>query len=243
MTNHLWQSTWFAIAIGLLTLAFRGNRAKVRYWLWFSASVKLLVPFSLLIALGARLEWAPAARTFATQMAAPSVPLAMAQIGEPFSASRRPAPARRGREWTPIGLLGAWAIGFAGVAAVRIRGWRRVRAALRSSTRCEIPAAVEVRSSPGLLEPGVVGLWRPVLLVPEGIGDRLTPAQLETVVAHEVCHVRRRDNLLAAIQMVVEAVFWFHPMVWWIGARLMEERERACDEEVLSLGGDPQVYA
>ena len=43
--------------------------------------------------------------------------------------------------------------------------------------------------------------------------------------------------------MIVEAVFWFHPLVWWISARLMEERERACDEGVLELGSEPQVYA
>lgn len=53
----------------------------------------------------------------------------------------------------------------------------------------------------------------------------------------------RRDNLTAKIHMVVEALFWFHPLVWWISARLMEERERACDEAVLELGGEPQVYA
>ena len=52
----------------------------------------------------------------------------------------------------------------------------------------------------------------------------------------------RRDNLAAAIHMVVEAIFWFHPLVWWIGARLVEERERACDEEVLRLGNEPTVY-
>ena len=43
--------------------------------------------------------------------------------------------------------------------------------------------------------------------------------------------------------MIVEAVFWFHPLVWWIGARLVEERERACDEAVLSLGNEPHDYA
>src|SRR3954467_4860022 len=43
--------------------------------------------------------------------------------------------------------------------------------------------------------------------------------------------------------MIAEAVFWFHPLVWWIGARLVEERERACDEEVLRLGSEPQIYA
>jgi uncharacterized protein (TIGR03435 family) len=55
--------------------------------------------------------------------------------------------------------------------------------------------------------------------------------------------VRRRDNLAAALHKLVEAVFWFHPLVWWVGARLIEERERACDEEVLRTGSDPRAYA
>src|SRR5438552_651971 len=71
----------------------------------------------------------------------------------------------------------------------------------------------------------------------------LRPPQLEAVLAHELCHVRRRDNLVASIHMIVEAIFWFHPLVWWIGAKLVEERERACDEEVLRLGSEPRVYA
>jgi uncharacterized protein (TIGR03435 family) len=107
----------------------------------------------------------------------------------------------------------------------------------------EIPVPVQVRSSPGLLEPGVVGFLRPVLLLPEGIAECLTPRQLEAVLVHELCHVRRRDNLTSAIHMIVETIFWFHPLVWWIGARLVDERERACDEAVLSLGNEPQVYA
>jgi len=69
------------------------------------------------------------------------------------------------------------------------------------------------------------------LLVPEGITNRLPPSQLETVIAHELCHVRLRDNLTVAIHLVVEALFWFHPLVWWIKARLIEEQERACDQE------------
>jgi len=66
---------------------------------------------------------------------------------------------------------------------------------------------------------------------------------MEAILAHEVQHVRRRDNLAAAMHMVVEAIFWFHPLVWWLGARLIEERERACDEEVLRLGNQPEIYA
>jgi beta-lactamase regulating signal transducer with metallopeptidase domain len=59
----------------------------------------------------------------------------------------------------------------------------------------------------------------------------------------ELCHVRYRDNLTAAIHMFVETVFWFHPLVWWMGMRMVRERERACDEEVLRRGSEPRVYA
>jgi uncharacterized protein (TIGR03435 family) len=102
---------------------------------------------------------------------------------------------------------------------------------------------MQVRSSPGLLEPGIVGLFHPILLLPSGLAEHLTPRQLEAVLAHELCHVRRRDNLTSAVHMIVETVFWFHPLVWWIGARLLEERERACDEAVLDLGNEPHDYA
>ena len=98
-------------------------------------------------------------------------------------------------------------------------------------------------SSPWTFEPGVVGIWRPVLLLPEGLADRLTPAQLNAVIAHERCHVGRHDNLAAAVHMLVEAIFWFHPLVWWIERRMIDERERACDEAVLRAGNDPDEYA
>ena len=78
----------------------------------------------------------------------------------------------------------------------------------------------------------------PVLLWPEGLSEKLDDAHLEAVIAHELCHVRRRDNLTAAVHMLVEAVFWFHPLVWWLGARLIDERERACDEEVFNAAAN-----
>ena len=73
--------------------------------------------------------------------------------------------------------------------------------------------------------------------------ERLTPEQLRAILIHEATHVRRRDNLTGFLHMLVAAVFWFHPLVWWIGARLVDERERACDEEVLREGSEPEVYA
>jgi TonB family protein len=82
-----------------------------------------------------------------------------------------------------------------------------------------------------------------VLLLPQGIAEHLSPTQLDAVIEHELSHWRRRDNLTAAVHMLVEAVFWFHPLVWWIGARLVEERERACDEAVVRAGHDGRTYA
>jgi bla regulator protein blaR1 len=238
--NHLWQSTVFAILAAILTLAFRKNRAQVRYWLWLSASVKFLIPFSLLMSVGSNLEWAPAVQTIAM----PVVSSTMVQFTQPFPEAVSFVPSTTGTlDWVPMSILGVWACGFAVIALIRIRGWLRVRGAIRASFPLEISAPVDIRPSPGLLEPGVVGFLRPVLLLPEGIAECLTPRQLEAVLAHELCHVSRRDNLTSAIHMIVEAVFWFHPFVWWIGARLVDERERACDEAVLSLGNEPQVYA
>ena len=241
LTNHLWQSTLFAVVAGLLTVAFRKNRAQVRYWMWFSASFKFFIPFSLLMSLGSHLGWAPSAKAIVS----PAVSITVEQITRPFFGALPLAPSTQGdaREVFPSAILGVWVCGFAAIALIRLRGWLRIRAAVRASTAMDIPAKIAVRSSPGLLEPGVVGLFRPILLLPAGIVERLTPPQLAAVLAHELCHVRRRDNLFASVHMVSEATFWFHPLVWWVGARLVDERERACDEEVLSLGSEPHVYA
>jgi uncharacterized protein (TIGR03435 family) len=93
------------------------------------------------------------------------------------------------------------------------------------------------------MEPGVFGIIRPVLLWPERIAPHMDDVHLESVLAHEVCHVQRWDNLTSAIHMLVEAIFWFHPVVWWVERQLVKERERACDEAVLQLGNEAAVYA
>jgi bla regulator protein blaR1 len=244
ITNHLWQSTVFAAAIALLALAFRKNRAEVRYWLWLSASLKFLVPFSLLVGVGLHIWDTLPTGEIATHLAAPSVSQAMAEIAQPFPATfAQISSAHHTASWIPFAILSLWAFGFFCVALMRARSWFRIRAAVRASTPINITAAIPVRSSATLLEPGVVGFLRPVLLLPEGILKKLTPPQLEAVLAHEQCHITRRDNLTSAFHMIVEAIFWFHPIVWWIGAKLVEERERACDEAVLKLGNEPQAYA
>jgi len=219
--QHLWQSTLFAAAAGLLNLTLRKNRAVTRYWLWLAASIKFLVPFSILMWPGHYLSW----RTTPADVGA-SWLAAAEQISMPFPAAAPIAPAR-----LPMVLAILWSCGFAAVAVAWFRRWSLVRAAVRHA------------GSGRSIEPGVFGVFRPILVLPDGIADRLTGAQFQAIVAHEMCHMRRRDNLWSAVHMLVEAIFWFHPLVLWIGARMVEERERACDEDVLQSGFDPQVYA
>ncbi len=247
MFNHLWQSTLFGGAAALIALMLRSNRAQTRYWVWFAASAKFLIPFALLVGLGARIPhrvigppirtgWVAAFEEF-------SQPLGLPEVPGPAAASVRPV--------SRVDLLAAgsvvWACGFAAVAICWFLRWRRVHA-LRGSARAvtvptSLPVPVPVMSAPDLVEPGVVGILRPVLLLPEGIAEQLNPTQLDAILAHEFCHVRRRDNLTAAIHMAVHAIFWFHPLTWWIGGRLLAEREGACDEEVIRGGCQAHVYA
>jgi bla regulator protein BlaR1 len=237
VANHLWQSTLFAAAAGLLSLALRKQRAQVRYALWLAASLKFLLPFALLVGIGSQFHWR-------TEVSIPqlSLPIAMEQISQPFAHSAQLA-AVPAASLMPTVVLGVWIFGFAAVVFAWLKRWRHIRAAVRAASPMQLGIPISVMSSPMPLEPGVFGILKPVLLLPEGILERLSPAQLQAILAHELCHARRRDNLAAAVHMTVEAIFWFHPLVWWIGSRLLEERERACDEEVLHHAAEPEVYA
>jgi beta-lactamase regulating signal transducer with metallopeptidase domain len=243
LANHLWQSTLFAGVAGLLALALRRNYAATRYWLWTAASLKFLVPFALLVSAGSHIQWRAASPISQTGLVS-----VMKEIGVPFAPA---APTTSPRQLesvdqtsrTPIILFAVWLCGSAVVAFAWFREWLRVRQTIKAASPLRLKIPITALSTPTRAEPGVVGIFRPVLLLPEGITDRLTEGQLEAILVHELCHVRRRDNLAALIHMVVETLFWFHPLVWWIERRLMEERERACDEEVLRVVGDPHTYA
>jgi beta-lactamase regulating signal transducer with metallopeptidase domain len=92
-----------------------------------------------------------------------------------------------------------WACGFVAVVICWLLRWRRIhllRTSARSvDVRTDLPIPVPVMSAPDLVEPGVVGILRPVLMLPEGIAEQLNQTQLDAILAHELCHVRRKDNL------------------------------------------------
>jgi len=230
--DHLWQSTLFAAGAALLVLALRNNGAHIRFWVWFAASAKFLIPFSGLAALGGYLLTPIAPQISASHL------LFMQPAAQPFSAS----PVHANTDWTPF-LLALWGLGFAAMAIRWLLRWSQLRRLARAAADFPLAASVRVRMAPSSLEPGLVGIWRPFILLPQGIAGQLSAAELDAIMAHEICHLRRRDNLLTTIHMLVETLFWFHPLVWWLGARLNAERERACDEKVLASGTAPHIYA
>lgn len=234
LLNHLWQSTAFAVIVALAAAILRRHSPRLRYWLWFAASAKFLVPFSLILATGARIQLppdTPALRATTVQ-----------QVSVVFAPVSIIAPARAGFPWA-IALAAVWFAGAAFFAFRWFRRWRQIHHAARHATKLLMEHVLPAYSSAAMLEPGVFGIFRPVLLLPEDLDRHLSPEQFEAVLAHESRHIRYRDNLTAAFHMLVEALFWFHPLVWWIGARLMEERERDCDEAALRHGSHPGDYA
>jgi bla regulator protein BlaR1 len=269
LTNHLWQSTLVAAAVAGLAFALRRNRADLRYWLWLAASTKFLLPFAVLVTIGTQFAWrAPTAAADSAVsividvISQPFVPAASVAgaagspaNGSPSSMSSMPS------SIASVILILLLAVWFAGAATVLLSWrarWRGVRVLMQQGVPLDSGLEVdimrrlaadarthplEIVASEAPLEPGVFGIRQPRLLWPRSISACLTEAQIEAILAHELTHVRRRDNLAAALHMVVQAIFWFHPVVWWIGARLVDERERACDEAVLRLGSAPQVYA
>lgn len=242
--NHLWQSTVFAAVAWLLTTFLRRNQARVRFSIWLSASVKFLIPFSLLIAAGEKLQQYFAA----TVPIKPSLVAIVQRIEQPLpqtdylAVTNSPIHSHRA-EWLPLLLVTVWICGAFLVAGRWLLGWLHVRRVLRNASPLGLMGGVPVFSTAGAMEPGIFGIFHPVLLLPQGVRARLSGEQLEAIVAHELCHVQRRDNLTFAVHMFVEMLFWFHPAVWWIGTQLIGERERACDETVIRAGGCAEAYA
>src|SRR5579863_3407246 len=120
LVNHLWQSTLFAGLMGLLTLVLRKNRAAVRHGLWLAASVKFLVPFSLLIGLGSQVAWRKAPITLQPRLDV------VQQISEPIAIAASPARLLQQRtpSRVPALLAGLWLCGFAANCLAWWRRWR-----------------------------------------------------------------------------------------------------------------------
>ncbi|HPS79550.1 MAG TPA: M56 family metallopeptidase, partial [Thermoanaerobaculaceae bacterium] len=163
-----------------------------------------------------------------------------------------PAPAPTPRPGLGPCLAGAWLLGVAAALGV---GWRRGRMGRANGMPVSIQeqsvldlarewlgvrrrVAMERRADARV--PCARGLWRPLIVLPAS--DNLTPDELAAVVAHEVAHVARHDVGWAAVAGVARAVLWFHPLAWWVAARVAREAECACDALVTARVASVSVY-
>jgi beta-lactamase regulating signal transducer with metallopeptidase domain len=256
LVDHLWQTTLFAaLALGATLLLGKGP-ARARYAIWLMASAKLALPSCVLIGLAGAAGIDPASPPLG------DLSRTIDRVAAPFTGSPGIAPVVEPAHDEGPGAFAVltlvWAAGCAALAASWWRRRRRVSRAVVSSRRIaagrERAALDQARArvgstlstpllvSPLVEQPGVYGVLSPVVLLPEGIAGRLSEDELETVLLHELVHIRRRDNLIGNLHRVLCCLFWFYPVAWLIERRLLVERERACDDAVLDLSAAPGVY-
>jgi TonB family protein len=242
------QSAWrgsivllagFAAAAGL-----RRASAAVRHFVWTAAMAAMVVlPVALFVA--PKWSW----RVATTEPARAAVVVSQQQAGAVLKATGAPPTTS---DW----LLGLWVIGCAVVGARFLLGagrasWMAPRAAEARHAGAmleELRRALGIRRRVRVLEsadapmPLTWGILRPVVLLPEGAGQ-WPPARLRTVLLHELVHVGRLDLLAQAIAQAACCLYWFHPLAWMAARQLRKERERACDDAVLSRGMAAPDYA
>lgn len=160
--------------------------------------------------------------------------------------------------WFPW-MVGLWSAGCSLLAARLIAGLRTV-SKLRASgqplqdERCQtilarLQATMQIRSVVRLLEsplatvPAVIGWLRPIVLMPASMSSGLTISELESLLAHELAHIRRHDYLLNVIQSLAETILFFHPLVWWLSRVVRTERENCCDDMAVMVCGNRIAFA
>jgi beta-lactamase regulating signal transducer with metallopeptidase domain len=123
---------------------------------------------------------------------------------------------------------------------MRDEGWLILAEEL--SLELGVTRHVRLLRARGPAMPMTWGIRRPAILLPAD-ADAWTAERRRDVLLHELAHVKRHDFLIQLIARIACAVYWFHPLVWLATTRLREERERACDDQVLRAGATPSVYA
>ena len=255
----LWQSGLLIAIIFALDFALRRKiRAAIRYALWLTVLVKLLLPPSL--AFPTNPGWwihpsiqSPAivkmpSFTVTYDQAIPHFPT------QPVSTPVHPRAALSPSAWT---LITSILVGAGLLVWLCVRWWQiiqKVRHAKNSEKT--ISLLEEVRRLTGLrcgirlkltedsMSPAVCGLFRPVILLPQSLVEKLSAEQLRAVLLHEAIHLRRGDVWVNCIQALLQIFYWWHPLLWLANARIRRLREEAVDDAVmLALRDDAEIYA
>jgi beta-lactamase regulating signal transducer with metallopeptidase domain/type II secretory pathway component GspD/PulD (secretin) len=258
----LWQSSALIAILFAIDFALRRRiRAAVRYALWLVLLVKLLLPPSLALPTGVAWWLFPAVTT----PARPHVTKFVVNYGADTAPSLplQPIPAFTPPPRPPMSAV-AWIILAWSAISVCLLVWLAAR---WRQTICDVKRATpapawlnelfdEAKDSSGLrrnvrlrltdqaMSPAVCGLFRPVILLPQSLVQKLPPAQLRAVLLHELTHLRRSDVWINCAQALVQIVYWWHPLLWLANARTRSVREEAVDDAVmLALRDEAETYA
>jgi beta-lactamase regulating signal transducer with metallopeptidase domain/transcriptional/translational regulatory protein YebC/TACO1 len=258
----LWQSSLLIVALFALDFALRRKvRAAIRYALWLVVLVKLLLPPSLALPTG--VGWwlrspappppKPPAHAFVVTYGNAVVPnLSLPRTPPVFVPP--PRPPMSAAAWTLVACGGI----SAGLLAWLLIRWGQVAQKVRRATVPEkltavsdeardlagLRSAIRLKLTDGAMSPAVCGLFRPVILLPKSLVEKLSPEQLGAVLLHELIHLRRGDVWLNCLQALLQIVYWWHPLLWLANARIRRVREEAVDDAVmLALADDAETYA
>lgn len=108
--------------------------------------------------------------------------------------------------------------------------------------QCGITRNVQLLESAKISSPVTIGWLKPVILIPFGMLLQLTPVQTEAVLLHELAHIKRRDYISNLLHSFARTIFFFNPAINWLIGQLREERENACDDEVMNRIPDKAAY-
>ena len=138
--------------------------------------------------------------------------------------------------------------GMLGLFALRTSGISQAGAALDEllaslKNRLQLEGGVRLLISAKAQVPMVIGFFKPIVLVPAAVMAQLSTEQLETIILHELAHIKRHDYLVNILQTVVETILFFNPFAWMISAVTRREREHCCDDLVLAHSPEPLYYA
>jgi beta-lactamase regulating signal transducer with metallopeptidase domain len=254
LLDFLWQGLLVGALAALGLLALRRARPQARYAL---ACVALAACLLLPVA-GVIRNLQVAYSEDPAESASLASPLAMAFAPAPVATSA-PAFDWRGTLQAQMpALVATWSVGALLLALRLLLGWGwvgRLRAGARLpdsrwqgrfdelAVHVGLKMPVPLRISDALGTPVAAGWWRPVVLVPAALIARMPTELLEALLAHELAHVRRRDYLVNLLQGAVETLLFYHPVVWWLSARVRVEREQIADDLASRAIGEPRRLA
>jgi uncharacterized protein (TIGR03435 family) len=256
LIDFIWQAALVGMALRVTLFLLKDRSANARY----AAGCAALALLAVLPGVTAALLYARAlpldVPTFPAGTGSRSA-VAVPQTMLPISISAQ-TPGIAWLAWAEMWALPIWSVGVL-ILSARLAGGctyafavrRRVesvdesvRAIVRRvARRMGIDRPVRVVTSAITDGPSVLGCLRPVILLPPAAVMGLSPEQLEAVLAHEIAHITRHDGLVNLLQIVVETLLFYHPVVWWTSNQIRVERELCCDDLAVRACGDALSYA